>query len=455
MLSYQRNYLTKININYMINKKNPPEERISPPQLKTAVKEINDYFDSLKKIYVGRDLIIDLVKYAMLQKSNLLFFGVPGTAKTAIADSIFQGITSSTNFEIQMTAFMADDALFGPYNIKKMRDEGIMEHNVENMLPTATFTMLDEFLDANPSVQRTLLSALNERRIIKGRQVFDLPLQLAYCATNVDPYLFLKRNPQAWAVFDRIGFIGRIDYLEKSEDISEMVKRFQYRTSKIPKGTIDLSVINSACDYIMLPPTLIQDQIIFIKYGEAIIEYRKKRREKMKEFEAEAADTVNGSFEVDYRGMIFHEISDRRVCWASYMFEVNAILSGRILVIQEDMIAAHYVLGTSDIEKDIWTEIINRKVEEINDLKQNELSDLQSQQIQHCRDQFEEIRGNGHDLLTRVNGVKTLWQQLNLIIPENDTVTKMFDPLKGDVNKYREQVGKELLEENGLKDGAK
>jgi MoxR-like ATPase len=416
--------------------------RISHQDLKVAVKKINDYFDSLNKIYVGREKIIELVKYAMLQKSHAIFFGHPGTSKTAIADSMLSGITSATKFEVQLTAFMAEDGIFGPYNIKKMRDEGILEHNVEHMLPQADFAIFDEILDASSQVLRSLLSSMNERRMVKGRQVLDLPLHLAYCATNIDPYVYLKRNPQAWAVFDRISFIGQVDYLDKAEDISEMIKRFQYRTSRVPSKTLDLSVINSVCDYILFPPTIIQDQIIFIKFAEAVIEYRKLRKEKMKELE-ESGDVVN------YQGMIFSDISDRRVCWASQMLEVNAVLAGRIHVVPEDMIAAHFVLCTSPIEEKIWKEIISQKVLEIHELKKNELSDLQLKNLGHLKDQFEEIVSEG-DLETRINGIATLILQMQAIKPENETVDNLFTALKTRVDEYQVKVGEELLSSKGL-----
>jgi hypothetical protein len=425
--------------------------RVSPEELKTLIKQVNDYFDQFKKIYVGRESVIDRVKYAMLQKAHVLFFGVPGTSKTAIAKSIFAGITSSTEFSLQMTAFLAEDAIFGPYNIKKMREEGTLEHNVEKMLPQANFANLDEFLDANPAVLRSLLSALNERQMVKGRQVLDIPLHVAYCSTNVDPYLFMRRNPQAWAVFDRIAFIDRISYLDKADDISEMVKRFQYRTSSTPKNTLDLSALNSICDYVLLPPTLIQDQIIFMKYAEAAIEYRKKRKEKMIELDEQATSNSKGEFDIDYQGIIFQDVSDRRICWASHMMEVNAVLNGRIQVLPEDMYSAHFVLGSSEIEKQIWYEIIGQKVEEIADLKMNQLSDLQLQQLENLKNQFEDIRGNGHDLETRVNGVATLVMQLNAIQPENDTVKGTFDTLKTSVEEYKQKVSDELLQSKGLK----
>ncbi|MEI8223960.1 MAG: AAA family ATPase [bacterium] len=425
--------------------------RLDLPALKSAVKQVNDYFDEIKKIYVGRDHVIDLIKYAMLQKSHLLFFGNPGTAKTAIGDSVFAGIASSTTFNVQLTAFMAEDGIFGAYNMKKIREEGVLEHNTAGMLPDANMANLDEFLDANPAVLRSMLSALNERRMIKGRQVLEMPLHIAYCSSNVDPFLFLRRNPQAWAVFDRIGFIGRIGYLEQADDVTEMVKRFQNRTSTTPKGRLELATLNSICDYVLMPPTLIQDELIYMKYGEAIIEYRKARKEKLGEFEQAATQSSKGEFDIDLQGMIFSDISDRRVCWGSQMIEVEAILNGRIQAEPVDMKAAHYILGTSEVEKQLWFGIIDKKIAEIEEMKKDKLSELQLQRLNSLKDQFESIIDNGHDLETRVNGVATLIHQMDQVHPENAKVKESFDALRSRIEEYRGKVSEELLKEKGLK----
>lgn len=425
--------------------------RISPSELKEVVKKIRAYFDSFKNIYVGRDRTIDLVLYAMLQKAHLLFFGVPGTAKTAIADSIFEGITGAKKFTTQFTAFMSDDAIFGPLNIKKMREEGIYEHNTMGMLPEANLASLDEILDANPAVFRSLLSVLNERRMVKGRQVLDVPLHLAYCATNVDPFLYLKRNPQAWAVFDRITFLDRIHYLDNSTDLAEMVRRFQYKVTADTNLSIDLEMVNAVCDYILLPPTLIQDQLIFRHYGNAILEYRLKRREMIKGYEKELLERQrNGDMEVISNGVIFSEISDRRVCWASHMFEVHAVLDGRIEVLPEDMYAADLVLCTSDDERAIWKEIIDRNIEEIKETKKNTLSEMQLNTLMNLQQQFTVLRNDSHEIETRVNGVATLCHQLENIHPEGKDANDLFKELHAEIEKYKEQVTAEYLKYKGL-----
>lgn len=427
--------------------------RIPEAELHQAVTRVRKYFDTFKNIYVGRERVIELFLYAMLQKSHLLFFGVPGTAKSAIAESVFRGIDNAPEFSIQMSAFTSEDAVFGPINLRTLKEEGTQIHNVEKMLPTATFAALDEILDANPAVLRSMLSVLNERKFIKGRQILDVPLHLAYCSTNIDPYQFMKRNPQAWAVFDRINFLDRISYLDKAEDIAEMVKRFQYKTSAFSTERIDFSDIQAICDYILFPPTLIQDKLIFMKYGEAVDMYRKKRKEKMQELEkaSQEKESRGESTENHFDGIIFSEISDRRICWASHMMEVNAVLDGRTKVEPKDMYAAHFVLGTSETEKLIWEEIIATKIEEIKTLRKNEVSTMQADLLEHFREQLETMKRNTDDPETQANGIATLLKQINEIIPDNDQVTTIHQTLKVDAEKFKEEAVDAFLKSKNFK----
>ncbi len=199
-----------------------------------------------------------------------------------------------------------------------------------------------------------------------------------------------------------------------------------------------------------MPPTLIGDQIIFIKYGEAIIEYRKKRQEKIAELEQASGKDNGKEFQMNYDGIILPEISDRRVCWASQMMEVSAVTAGRIQVLPEDMIACHYILGTSDIEKDIWVEIVNKKVLEINEMKKNKLSDLQLTQLTHLRDAFEDLKSDGHDTETKANGIATLVRQISDVKPENTAVSDLLNSLIKDAEQYKVTIREQFLKEKGL-----
>lgn len=185
------------------------------------------FMDQFKSMYVDRDRLIDFITLALLTREHLLMFGSPGTAKTQIIDSVLDGIRGARNFRTEVSGYTAEDGVLGPYNVKRLREEGVLEHNTSGMLPEAQFARVGEFLDANAVTLRALLGIMNERRLLRGSQTIESPLMTAYLDTNKDPALYLKKNPDAWAVIDRVLLIEKVGYLNTPANVQEMVTRFQ------------------------------------------------------------------------------------------------------------------------------------------------------------------------------------------------------------------------------------
>jgi len=101
--------------------------------------------------------------YALLTKEHLLLKGKTGTGKSYFANNVFSLIKDARVFNIHLTKFISEEALFGPINIKKLREESIIEYNIKNSALEANLLYLDEFFDAPDVLLRTLLDILNER----------------------------------------------------------------------------------------------------------------------------------------------------------------------------------------------------------------------------------------------------------------------------------------------------
>lgn len=400
--------------------------RMSGDELKEAVAEYNGFFDALKKCFVGRDNVIDILRTALIQKQHILIFGSPGTSKTAIFDVMYSGIVDGNGFHTELSMFMTDDALYGPYNPKKMREEGVLEHNVHGMLPEANLARLGEFLDANMPLLRSTLSVLNEKRLKRGTQDISIPLITAYCDTNTSPRDFLAFHPEAEAVFDRFLYITNVGYLQSEEEISEMLNRFQ--TGKVNRLSKKLSIhlINRLSRLILQPPTIIKNQIIFIKLAKALLEYRLERR---------------NLFDKKDVNLILPDISDRRFCWASQVAEVNAILNGRDEVIPEDILSLSPALGTTKEEEDIWKNIAEKIVGEIYLEMKMQIENAQYIALDGLMKELEGISGEDITEISELQKegamLKGIKQQLDTILPENDLVAER----KKEINKiYLEKI---------------
>ena len=115
----------------------------------------------LKKRFVGRDEVVDLIALAVVAGEHLFLHGPPGTAKSALIRQ-FAGMVQGSYFEYMLTRFSEPNEIFGPIDIGKLR-EGSVVTVTKGMLPEAEFVFLDELFNANSAILNNLLTVLNER----------------------------------------------------------------------------------------------------------------------------------------------------------------------------------------------------------------------------------------------------------------------------------------------------
>jgi len=155
----------------------------------------------LKKAFVGKDEIIDLMGVSLAARENIFLFGPPGTAKSALVHSLARRIHGHT-FDYLLSRFTEPNELFGPFDIRRLR-EGDLVTNTEGMLPEADIVFLDELLNANSAILNSLLMALNERIFRRGRETRAIPALFFAGASN-----HLPEDDGLRALFDR--FLLRI-----------------------------------------------------------------------------------------------------------------------------------------------------------------------------------------------------------------------------------------------------
>ncbi len=157
---------------------------------------VADVLDPLKRAFVGKDDVIDLMGVALTAGENLFLLGPPGTAKSALVSALGRRLGGVT-FEYLLTRFTEPSELFGPFDIRRLRD-GDLVTNTEGMLPEATLVFLDELLNANSAILNSLLTVLNERVFRRGRETRRLPTLAVFAASNR-----LPEDEALSALFDR------------------------------------------------------------------------------------------------------------------------------------------------------------------------------------------------------------------------------------------------------------
>jgi MoxR-like ATPase len=155
-----------------------------------------EVLDPMKRAFVGKDEIIDLLGICLIGGENLFILGPPGTAKSALVQQLAARLEGKT-FDYLLTRFTEPNELFGPFDIRKLR-EGELQTNTEGMLPEASLVFLDELLNANSAILNSLLVALNERVFRRGKETRQLAALMFVGASNN-----LPEDDALQALFDR------------------------------------------------------------------------------------------------------------------------------------------------------------------------------------------------------------------------------------------------------------
>ena len=167
-----------------------------------------EVIDELKRRFVGRDEVIDLIALAVVAGEHLFLLGPPGTAKSALIRQ-FASALQGRFFEYLLTRFSEPNELFGPIDLVKLR-EGTVATVTTGMLPEAEFAFLDEIFNANSAILNHLLEVLNERVFRRGAEKYQLPLLSMFSASN-----HLAEDEALKALFDRFLLRCHVDQLPR------------------------------------------------------------------------------------------------------------------------------------------------------------------------------------------------------------------------------------------------
>lgn len=168
----------------------------------------SDVVEEMKRRFVGRDEVIDLIALAVVAGEHLFLHGPPGTAKSALIRQFAQAVRGQY-FEYLLTRFSEPNEIFGPIDLARLR-EGTVATVTTGMLPEAEFVFLDELFNANSAILNNLLTVLNERVYRRGAETHRLPLLSLFSASN-----HLPDDDALRALFDRFLLRCHVDNLRR------------------------------------------------------------------------------------------------------------------------------------------------------------------------------------------------------------------------------------------------
>lgn len=173
-----------------------------------SIDKLNTVLRYVKESFVGKDEIVDLLGISLIARENAFLLGPPGTAKSAIIRLLSACIENGKNFEYLLTRFTEPNEIFGPFDIRKLKD-GELVTNTEGMMPEASMVFLDEIFNANSAILNSLLMALNERIFRRGKETRKLPALMFVGASNI-----LPEDDALNALLDRFLIRVKCDYVD-------------------------------------------------------------------------------------------------------------------------------------------------------------------------------------------------------------------------------------------------
>jgi MoxR-like ATPase len=316
------------------------DERMYALQLAHSLR--SEILEPMKRSFVGKDEIIDLLGLCLVARENLFLLGPPGTAKSALVQELARRIDGRV-FDYLLTRFTEPNEIFGPFDIRKLR-EGELETNTEGMLPDADFIFLDELLNANSAILNSLLLVLNERIFRRGRETRPLGTLMVVGASNR-----LPEDEALGALFDR--FLVRVGCHNVAE-------------AELPH------VLSAGWELETRPAVpsnrLHVDQLRQLSRLVAHVDVSQLR--------AEYSELVG---RLRRAGLV---ISDRRAVKLQRLIAASAVLCGRLQANRTDFWVLRYMWDAED-EQDILAALIDKALQAATD---------QEKQVSHPRSQVGE-----------------------------------------------------------------
>jgi hypothetical protein len=168
-------------------------------ELRSAIRKIEG---SLKETLAEREEPIELLITALLSRTNIVFYGLPGLAKTMMIEKFMEYIyepradfnhyNRSLFFNIQMNKFIKPEKVYGTMDFHRMRTVSDTSTSItprSYSLLTSCVANLDEIFKGQGATLQTLLSVANpgERKFVEGAKQFYTDLDCIVSASNEEP----------------------------------------------------------------------------------------------------------------------------------------------------------------------------------------------------------------------------------------------------------------------------
>jgi MoxR-like ATPase len=179
----------------------------------------------VRKVVVGQDEVVDLLLAAVSVNGHVLLEGVPGVAKTLLANALARALGISFR-RVQFTPDMLPSDLTGTMTLRWSPDSRVQEL-VFRPGPVFTNVLLaDEINRTPPKTQAALLEAMQETQVSVEGEAHPLPDPFVVIATQ-NPIEYEGTYPLPEAQLDR--FLVKVDVGYPDEAAELALLRLEHR----------------------------------------------------------------------------------------------------------------------------------------------------------------------------------------------------------------------------------
>ncbi|MEH1842114.1 MAG: AAA family ATPase [Nostoc sp.] len=207
--------------------------------LQTLRTEVNQYV-------LEREEVIDGIIAALLAKKHVVQIGPKGCAKSFTCDLIASAFCDLNYFSKLLHQDTPPDELFGPPNLKELRDNGVLKRNIEGRLPWAHLANLEEIFNGPDMLFGSLHRVANER-IFENPTPEDCPLFSIIGSSNHLP------GEKAEAFLDRILLKYPVDYLQDPANKKKLMMNRVKPNIQTKISLADLVTMHSEVEQVKFP----------------------------------------------------------------------------------------------------------------------------------------------------------------------------------------------------------
>jgi len=197
----------------------------------------DDVGAEVAKVVVGQDAIVDMILAAIAVAGHVLLEGVPGVAKTLLANAVARALGVEFR-RVQFTPDMLPADVTGTMTLRGRE---------LTFRPGPVFTnvlLADEVNRTPPKTQAALLEAMQERQVTVEGEPRPLPDPFLVVATQ-NPIEYEGTYPLPEAQLDR--FLVKLDVGYPSEEEEQALLRLEHRGVE-PVGLADVRAVAGAAD---------------------------------------------------------------------------------------------------------------------------------------------------------------------------------------------------------------